>query len=274
MRRTKRRMVWGAAAVVAGLAVAACARDASAPGVRVPTDAEAPTAALADGAVVRAVVRDEVEVPRLGASAAVRELGFGTHEGVVIGGVALDGASGAPLALRPGSEGGSFDLRHNDDEGHDHRLVLHGQPGGGGPPASVRYERDGEVVAEVDYRWERRGGGYVLRERTLTLHRHGRMLLRQVRRIEGVEIAAGVPTAEAPGAGPAPRPPVWGVQNVSCFREWVVYISASGVLIVAGEIYAVAPNPASGGALIAAAGAWEQSLQSLLMCQYNSTIGL
>lgn len=274
MRRMNRRIVWGAVAVVAGLAVAACARDASAPGVKIPTAAEAPTAALSDGAVVRAEVRDEIELPRIGASAAVRDLGFGTLEGVVLGGAALDGASGTLLAQRASRESGHRDLRHDDDKGHNHRLVLAGRPDGDGPPATVRYERDGEVVAEVDYRWERRGGGYVMRERTLTLHRHGRVLLRQVRRVDGVEIAAGVPMAEAQGAGPGAPPLVWRATAVACFREWVVYIGASASLIVAGEIYAVAPNPASGGALIAAAGVWEQSLQSLLMCQYNSTIRL
>ena len=274
MRRQNRRMVWGAAAVVAGLAVAACARDASAPGVGVPAEARASTAALSDGAVVRAEVRDEIELPRIGASAAVRDLGFERHEGVVVGGVALDGASGAMLALGPGQESGHRDLRHEDDEGHNHRLVLDGPSDGKGPPASVRYERDGELVAEIDYKWERRDGGYVVRERALTLHRHGRVLLRQVRRFADVEIIAGVPTAEAPGAGPAAPPLVWRTQMVSCFKEWVVYIGASAVLIVAGEVYTVAPNPASAGALIAAAGVWERALTGLLNCQYNSTIGL
>ena len=274
MRRENRWMVWGAAAVVAGLAVAACARDASAPGVEIPAQTEAPTAALSDGAVVRAVVRDEVEVPRIGASAAVRELGFGTHQGVVVGSVARDGAGGAVLALGPGRESRHADLRHDDDEGHDHRLVLNGQPDGEGPPSSVRYERDGEVVAQVDYRWERRSGGYVLRERTLTLHRHGRVLLRQVRRVSGVEIAAGVSMAEATGAGPSAPPLVLRAQAIPCLREWAGYIGASAVMIVAGEVFTLLPNPATGSALIAAIGVWETALEKLLTCQVNSVISL
>ena len=274
MRREDRRMVWGAAAVVAGLAVAACARDASAPGVGVPADAGAPTAALSDGAVVRAEVRDEVEVPRIGASAAVRELGFGVREAVVVGGAAKDDAHGVLLALGPGYHGGHGDLRYADDEGHEHGLVLDGQAGGEGPLASVRYERGGAVVAEVDYHWERRGGGYVLRERTLTLYRNGRVLLRQVRRIDGVEIAAGVPTAGASGAGSDTPPPVLRAQAIPCLREWAVYIGASATMLVAGEVFTVLPNPATGSALVAAIGAWETALSRLLTCQVNSVIGL
>lgn len=274
MRRTNRRIVWGAAVVVAGLAVAACARDASAPGVKIPTGAEAPTAALSDGAVVRAAVRDVVEVPRFGASADVRELGFGTREAVVVGGVARDDANGVLLALGPGHDGEHRDLRHDDEEGHSHRLVLDGQPGGEGPPVTVRYERDGEVVAEVDYRWERRGGGYVPSERTLTLYRHGRVLLRQTRRVYGVEIAAGAPATEVPGAGSsAPPPSVMRMQAIPCLREWATYIGASATMILAGEAFTLLPNPTTGSALVASFGAWENSLDKLLMCQVNSVIG-
>ena len=274
MRRTDRRMAWGAAAVVAGLAVAACARDASAPGARVPTDAETPMAALSDGAVVRAEVRDEVKVPRLGASDEARELGSAAREAVVVGGAAKDGANGVLLALGPGHDGGHHDLRHHDDAGRDHRLVLEGQPGGEGPPASVRYERNGEVVAQVDYRWERRGGGYVLRERTLTLHRNGRVLLRQVRHVDGVEIAAGVPTAAAPEARPADLPQLWRAQAIPCLREWAVYIGASTAMILAGEVFTLLPNPATGSALLTAITAWETSLDKLLTCQVNSVLPL
>jgi hypothetical protein len=224
--------------------------------------------------VVRAEVRDEVEVPRSGASGEVRELGFGAREAVMLGGAAQDAPNGVLLALGPGQHGGHRDLRHADEQGREHRLVLDGQPDGEGPPATVRYERDGEVVAEVDYRWERRGGGYVLRERTLTMRRHGRVLLRQVRRIDGVEIAAGVPMVAGPVPGADAPPQLWRAQAVGCLREWAVYIGASTTMIIAGEIYGIMPNPATGGALVVAVGAWEESLRSLLICQVNQTLTL
>jgi hypothetical protein len=270
MRRANRWRTWGLAVAAAGLAVAACARDASAPGAGVPTDGAAPAAALSDGAVVRATVRDEVEVPRTGADAAVRVLGAGLREGVVAGGAARDAATGVLLAVGPGRPTRSRELRHADDAGHEHRLVLDGQSGGEGPPATVRYERDGEVVAEVDYRWERRGGGYVLRERTLTLHEQGRVLLRQVRRVDGVAIAAGALAAADPAAGASAPPPVLLAQAIPCLREWAVYIGASTTMILAGEVFTVMPNPATGSALVAAIGAWETALDRLLICQINS----
>jgi hypothetical protein len=268
MRRTNRRTVWGAAAVVAGLAAAACARDANAPG------AGAPAAALSDGAVVRAALRDEIEVPRSGGAATVRDLAVRAAEAVMVGGVARDGAGGALLALGAGHGGGHRELRQMDEQGREHRLVFDGPADRDGPPTSARYERDGELVAEVDLAWEHRGGGYVLRERTLTLHRNGRVLLRQVRRVDGVAIAAGVATAVVPGSDPDAPPQLWRAEALPCLREWALYIGASAAMLVAGEVFTMLPNPATAAALTASIGAWETALNRLLTCQVNSVIVL
>ena len=61
-----------------------------------------------------------------------------------------------------------------------------GRAAGGGPVQSVRYERDGELVAELGYRWAPAEGGYVLREGVLTLRSHGRVVLQQLASAEAV----------------------------------------------------------------------------------------
>jgi hypothetical protein len=268
MRRSELGLTWGAAALVAVVAAAGCARDVSAPEV----GGAPPPARLAEGALVRSTVRDAIAVPRYDAAPAVRELEPAAAEAVLENGAAVDRRTGAVLAAAAGRGGQARDLRYTDGGGHAHRLVVAGL-GGGGPVASVRYERDGEVVAEVDYHWEARDGGYVLRDRVLSLLRHGRVVLQQVRSTTTVEVTPGAARgdAEALGVGAGGPPSLWmKTTAIQCIREWAIYIGASAALIVAGELYTVAPNPATASALVAAAGAWDKSLTSLLICQANA----
>lgn len=267
MRRVNLWLMVGAAVLVA-LAAAACARDASAP-----DDAAIPAAAaVGEGAAVRVAVREAIEVPRTGGPAMVQDLGETTREAVVEGGEAIERGSGAVLALAPGRGLGHRDYQYADDEGHRHRLVVDGTPGQG-PLASVRYERDGEVVAEMAYRWEPRGDGYVLRERVLTLRKNGQVLLRHVRTAGAVDVTPGPAAGLAPLGTGGPLPPVQLTTALPCLWEWAKYLGASAALIVAAEVYTVMPSPASGAALLAAAGAWEGALDALLVCQVRNALG-
>ena len=263
MKRINLYFVLGAA-VLAVLAVAACARDRSGPAAA--TDPAVRIAAsVTDGALVRATVHDAVEI----AGGVPTRVDGETRaaEAVVSGGRAVDPASGAFLAAtdRTGVDG-QRDLRFTDAEGHHHRLLLHGTPGQG-PLASARYEKDGEVVAEVEWNWEARSGGWVLRERTLTLHGHGRVLLRQVRQASAVDVSpAGV------AAKGGFLPPIQRMKSVGldCGREWAAYIGASAVLVVAGEAATLLPNPVTIGAVLAASVAWDAAFTTLVNCELRA----
>jgi len=250
-------------ALLAALAVAACARDRSGPAA-----ATEPAARVADGvgegALVRATVRDAIAP---GGSAAEVEAGVFPAAAAVSGGRAMDPASGTFLAGTDGNGvDGEREFGFRADDGHRHRLVLRGLAGHG-PIASARYEEDGEVVAEVAWRWEGRSGGWVLRERALTLYRHGRVVLRQMRQAQAVDVTA---SGEGPGAGLAP--PVQRMQAVAfaCGQEWANYIGASATLLIAGEAAALLPNPVTIGAVLTAGAAWERAFNTLVNCELRA----
>jgi len=259
MRRVNLWLAAGAAVVVA-LAAAACARDASAP------DAGAfpAAAAVVEGASVRATLTERVEVPGGALPARAPEADARSHEATVVRGAAVDPATGAVLALASAPEIGEREVRFADDAGHNHRLWIAGLPGRG-PVASVRYERDGEPIAEIAYRWDTRDGGFVLRERTLTLTRGGRVILRHVRAVQSV-VVAPAPDAATPSAAGG-LPPVQLAQMLNCTREWIAYGGASLSMIVAGEVFTLMPNGATLSALLTAIGVWERALDGLINCQ-------
>jgi hypothetical protein len=259
MRRVNLWLAAGAAVVVA-LAAAACARDASAP------DAGAfpAAAAVVEGASVRAMLIERVEVPGSAFPAPVPDADALSHEATVVRGAAVDPATGAVLALTAAREVGERDVRFADDEGHQHRIRITGL-GGRGPVAHVSYERDGEPIAEIDYRWDRRDGGFVLRERTLTLTRGGRVFLRHVRATQSVMVASASDAATPSVAGGLP--PIQLAQAVGCIKEWIAYGGASVVMIVAGEAFTMFPNGVTFSALMSSVGLWERALDSLINCQ-------
>jgi hypothetical protein len=255
----------GVAVLLAAALAVGCGRDASDPEGGGPLGV--PAARLAEGAVVRTTLRDAIAVPREGAAPAVLQLEPAPAEAVVAHGRAVDARSGAILAA-DAFDAATRELRYVDEDAHAHRVLV-GRAAGGGPVQTVRYERDGEVVAELAYRWAPGEGSYVLRERVLTLRSHGRVVLQQIRKLDALDVA-GASSAAAP-PGPAGRPGMlFQEAAASCLKEWAVYIGASATMIVAGEIYTLIPSPATASALIAAVGAWEKSLNNLLVCQVNS----
>ena len=188
-------------------------------------------------------------------------------EAVVSGGSAVDPASGALLAQTEhnGIEG-ERELHFTDADGHRHRLLLRGTPGHG-PIASARYEQDGEVVAEVAWNWEARSGGWVLRDRTLTLHRHGRVMLRQVREASAVAVSGG-----GEGSDDGIQPPVQRMRSIEfvCGQEWANYIGASATLLIAGQAAVLLPSPITTSAVLAAAAAWENAFNALVGCELRA----
>jgi hypothetical protein len=259
MRRVNLWLAAGAAVLVA-LAAAACARDASAPDA-----GEFPAAAaVVEGASVRAMLIERVEVPGSAFPAPVPEADELRHEATVLSGAAVDPATGAVLAFTSAREVGERDVRFADDEGHQHRIRITGL-GGRGPVAHVRYERDGEPIAEIAYRWDRRDGGFLLRERTLTLTRGGRVIMRHVRATQSVMVASA-PDAATPSAAGG-LPPVQLAQAVGCIKEWIAYGGASVVMIVAGEAFTMWPNIVTFNALMASVAMWERALDNLIICQ-------
>jgi hypothetical protein len=264
MRRVNLWLAAGAAVVVA-LAAAACARDASAPDASAADAGAFPAAAaVVEGASVRAMLIERVEVPGSAFTAPVPEADALSHEATVLQGAAVDPATGAVLALTAARGVGERDVRFADDEGHQHRIRITGL-GGRGPVAHVRYERDGEPIAEIAYRWDRRDGGFVLRERTLTLTRGGRVILRHVRATQSVEVASAPDAATPPSVGGLP--PIQFAQAVGCLKEWIAYGGASVVMIVAGEAFTMFPNTVTFSALMSSVGLWERALGSLIDCQ-------
>lgn len=256
LRRMNLWLVAGAVVLVA-LAAAACGRDAVAPGVTAGPE----TGAFVEGARVQALVEDRVDVP---AGVAVAPASPAWRRAVILRGEAREAEARTLLAVLPGAPGRGGETEHVDAEGHRHRLLLDG--GGRGPVTRVRYERDGEEIAEVAYRWEPRAGGWMLRERTLTLKRDGRVLARLVRSVSAAQVSEG-----AASVAPAGAPPFSRTEAFPCLREWVQYLGASTTLIIAGEAYTLQPqNPALLSALLGAAGVWEQSLDALLACQWRT----
>lgn len=251
----------GVAVLLAAALAVGCGRDAGGPEGGGPLGV--PAVRLAEGAVVRTTLRDAIAVPREGDAPAVRQLEPVSAEAVMVRGRAVDARSGAVLAA-DAWDAATREFRYVDGDAHAHRLLV-GRAAGGGPVQSVRYERDGELVAELGYRWAPAEGGYVLRERVLTLRSHGRVVLQQLRSVDAVDVAAASP-------GPTGRPGMLfqEMAEAGCLKEWAVYIGASATMILAGEMYTLIPNPATATALIAAVGAWEKSLNNLLVCQANS----
>lgn len=267
MRRVNLWLAAGVAVVVA-LAAAACARDASAPDATAADASAFPAAgAVVEGASVRATLTERVEVPGGALPGPAPEAGALWHEATVLHGAAVDPATGAVLALTSAREVGERDVRFADGEGHDHRVRIAGLAGRG-PVARVRYERDGEPVAEIVYRWDRRDGGFVLRERTLTLTRGGRVILRHVRSVQAAVVApeSDATTPSASGG----LPPVQRAQMLGCTREWLAYGGASVAMIVAGEAFTLWPNGATLNALLGSIAVWERALDNLLTCQTGS----
>jgi hypothetical protein len=263
MKRINLYFVLGAA-VLTALAVAACARDRSGPAAA--TDPAVRLAAgVAEGAQVRATVHDAVEF--VGGAPVQVDGETRPAEAVVSGGSAVDAASGALLAQTDrGGVDGERNLRFTDAEGHHHRLLLRGNPGHG-PLASARYEKDGEVVAEVEWNWEARSGGWVLRDRTLTLHRHGRVVLRQLHQASAVDVSGGGAASDA-----GFLPPVQRMQAIEfvCGQEWADYIGASATLLIAGEAAALLRNKITITAVLAATGVWERSFHALVDCELRA----
>jgi hypothetical protein len=179
----------------------------------------------------------------------------------------VDPATGAVLALTSAREIDERDVQFADDAGRHHLVRVAGLAGGG-PVARVRYERDGELIAEIAYVWDRRDGGFVLRERTLTLTRGGRVVLRHVRAAQSV-VVTPAPEAATPSAAGG-LPPVQLAQMANCTREWISYGGASLAMIVAGEVFTLVPNGATLSALLSAIAVWERSLDNLMNCQLGS----
>lgn len=262
MKRVNLWLAAGAAALVA-LTATACARDANAP------DAGAfpAAAAVVEGASVRATLTERVEVPGGALPTRVPEVDARPHEATVLRGAAVDPTTGAVLALTSTREIDERDVQFADDAGRHHLVRVAGLAGGG-PVARVRYERDGELIAEIAYLWDRRDGGFVLRERTLTLTRGGRVVLRHVRAAQLV-VVTPAPEAATPSAAGG-LPPVQLAQMANCSREWISYGGASLAMIVAGEVFTLMPNGATLSALLTAIAGWERSLDNLMNCQLGS----
>lgn len=256
----------GVAVLLAAALVVGCGRDASGP--ERSAGPAGPLARLTEGAVVRATLHDALAVPREGAAPAVLEVEPQQAEAAVAHGRAVDARCGALLAAGAW-DGSPREFRYTDAAAHEHRLSV-ARGAGGGPVQTVRYAKDGQVLAEVVYRWLPAGEGYVLGERVISLFSHGRVVVQHVRRADALAVSAPAPAA----AGVPGRPPVLYQEMVGsgCLKEWAAYIGASATLILAGELYTLIPTPATASALIAAAGVWEKALDNLLTCQVNNAV--
>lgn len=256
-------------ALLAAAAATACGRDSRGS----PEGISGPTAAVREGARVTGTLHESLELKGSDGRLISRSLPPLPFEAVVRDGLArLDPVGGAVAATRPPA-GGRRVLAFDDPEGRHHELVVAGD-GVRGPLSRVRYSSDGDVVAEVAYQWDHRAGGWLLRERTLSLYRGARPALHHRRTAASLQLAQRGAVGQRSGslaaailAGLAPQA-LEAHTLVGCGSQWLAYIAASGAVAVALDSVLAAPwNPAGWSALATAISLWERVLDTLLTCE-------
>ena len=131
------------------------------------------------------------------------------------------------------------------------------------------------MLLEVDYQWNRIEGGWLLSERTLTVHRtSGPSLRHTVHVTRDVLAARGLPAAmldRARGLLRRGTPAVLHAQGLKgCVSEYTVYAVVTTGVVAAEVAVVLQPwNPLAWVALTGAIALWEQALDDLVLCMYR-----
>lgn len=258
---------WGVLATLAALG--GCARDSGSGGV------VGPAQSIVEGARVSGTLWESVEATRPNGETIQRSLAPAPFRVAVQGGVAhLD--SGGSVATSRALPTPRRVLAYTDSAGHRHELVVTAA-GGRGPVGRVEQFRDGEPVLTADFDWEVRPGGWVLKDRTLTVYQHGAPVLRHRRSVGAPEIAAATDATQILGAARgllagAFTPTALQAQSLSCLDKWIAYGLASSVLAIAVVVFIEAPSPVTYVAVVAAIAAWDKALDALIQCEFPDRV--
>ena len=250
-------------ACAAVLAVAACGRDVGGPAHRT-VGADGP---LINGARIRGTLMETVS-PLTATSYRPEPVRRDFSAVVEHGQAHLDGAS---IALSRGLPSATSDVEFTDREGRRDRVVARASAAGL-PPQGFEVYRDGQLLVDVAFRWQRLNGAWVLGERTLTVYDHGRALLRHTRALDGATLASG--GLRLPGlGGPASLAAILLPQRLEaqwyhCLGEATETVLAASLVSAAAAAFIAVPTPVTWGAVVGAIGVYDAAMDAYFNCVF------
>ncbi|MDO8666843.1 MAG: hypothetical protein Q7J79_09545, partial [Gemmatimonadales bacterium] len=153
--------------------IAGCGRDIGGSA----RDVTGPAGALAEGARVSGTLSGSVQLIDTGGTPVERQALVAPFEARMSGGVARTDSVGTVATTRVLGDARRA-VNFTDREGHRNEVVLSAE-GAESPLSRVQHYRDGHLLVDVSYGWDRRPGGWVLRDRDFQLLRDGRLVLRR-----------------------------------------------------------------------------------------------
>ena len=247
----------------------------------------APSAPLADGALLHGSIQQEIQLlgpigPTLTQAAPARP--FGAR--VLDGSASLPAAEGQPgsrfnIAVQArdarGPRLGSRPLIFIDSAGHRHELVTN-SAGNDGPITRLRHLRDGQPILDVAYAWKRVEGGWLLSDRLFSVYQRGLPFLRHHLTVQSDVLAVAEPARHGrlgrsltSGFKAAMLPAeLEAAVMYGCWGEWLAYTAASASVVAATEAFTLQPySPGMWSLLVTAISFWEGKLDALIRCQYQ-----
>jgi hypothetical protein len=156
-----------------------------------------------------------------------------------------------------------------DRDGHRNELVLDADAADQ-PVRRLQHFRDGQLLADVAFDWERTAGGWMLKDRTTTIHVGGRPVLRVHRSLEGLEIArngqvstlSGLASAGFAAFGPARLE----AQLMACIGPNIMVGVTGALAVFTGIALVEHPSLILLAAFVAAVTAYEGALDQFILC--------
>lgn len=267
----KRAGNWKLAAgigLVAVALVAACARDIG----RAGRSATGPDGRIVEGARVSGTLTGSLQLTAEDGTPIVHALSPTTFDARVRGGVArVDSVATVASTRVLGVARRSVTFA--DRDGRQNEIVLNA-PSAVDPVSELQHYRDGKLVVDVSYNWQRQPGGWVLKDRDLQLWRDGQVVLHRHQAAEALQIAAAMdvrnllPIAGASVLGALAPAPLLAQNLRDCWGEWLTYAGALFVLAAATD--ALAHNlldPKLYAAVGAAFKAVDAALDNVVYCE-------
>lgn len=257
----------GCAALIACAVAAGCATDS---GGRSGSVAGPPNG-IAEGTSVSGTLSETVEIVGRDGVPIERPMPVVPFEARVRGGVATLPGVGAALATTRALRGGRRAFSFTDRQGDRSEIVATGGDGRG-PMVSLRLYQEGQLVSEVSAEWEARPGGWLLKDRTLTVYRGGQVLLRHRRSAAAVEMARATGASRVLDLGAALvaralAPTELRAQIPECISEAIAYEGAlADFTAAASQVIGSPYDPQAWTTLRDAASAVERTELSLCQC--------
>ncbi|MBI1723011.1 MAG: hypothetical protein HYR48_03775 [Gemmatimonadetes bacterium] len=256
----------GCAALIACAVAAGCATDSADKSGSV----AGPPSGIAEGTRVSGTRSETVEIVGRDGAPIERPMPIAPFEARVRRGVAVAQGAGVIVATTRALRGRRA-LSFTDRQGHRAEVVATGGDGRG-PIASLRLYQDGQIVSEVSTEWESRPGGWLLKDRTLTLYRNGQVLLRHRRSAAAVEMAharggSRILDLGAARVARALAPTELRAQLTGCITEAIAYAGALYDFVAAASQVTLWPSdPEAWTTLRDAASAMEWAELALCLC--------